>query len=61
MSGIEGVYLGDGVYVADDGWLFELQVSRDDRIERVFLDPGVMAELVRYARQRGVKFGGDDS
>jgi hypothetical protein len=61
MSGIGGTYLGGGVYAADDGWQIVLQMLRGWRVERVSLDPEVMTELVRYARQRGLKFGGDDS
>lgn len=54
MTGIDGTYLGDGVYATDDGWMIALTVERGDRREVVYLDPTVLAALNVYARDRGL-------
>lgn len=54
MIGIEGTYLGDGVYATDDGYMIALTVGRGDRRETVYLEPAVLAALNSYARAKGL-------
>ncbi len=41
-------YLGDGVYVEHDGYNIILTTERDNGIETIYLEPPVLAALVRY-------------
>lgn len=45
-------YLGDGVYVSYDDYHIVLSVENGVAvIDRIYLDPGVWAELVRYVER----------
>jgi hypothetical protein len=47
-------YLGDGVYCLDEGGTLQLYTSNGkDVLSRIYLDPEVLLELVRFARHRG--------
>ncbi len=44
-------YIGDGVYVANDGYQIWLYVHEEGMIEtfkRIALEPGVMTKLIHY-------------
>lgn len=48
-------YLGDGVYAGFDGYQIVLKAnSHVVPTDVVYLEPGVMAQLVQYAQDRGV-------
>ncbi len=51
------VYLGDGAYVAFNGFDFELYTSIGVSVQdRVVLEPQALQTLVRFAQQLGMKF-----
>lgn len=41
-------YLGDGVYVAHDGYQIWLTTERENRLHAIALEPVVLAKLNRY-------------
>ena len=41
-------YLGDGVYASFDGMHIVLEVERDERTERIYLDSNIYDALIRY-------------
>jgi hypothetical protein len=41
-------YLGDGVYVHDDGYHIILDLRAQDSTTRIALEPAVMSALLRY-------------
>jgi hypothetical protein len=43
-------YIGDGLYASFDGIQFKLRAPREHGDHVVYLEPDVMAELIRYAR-----------
>ena len=45
---MEDRYLGDGVYASYDGYAITLDLRGQDRHTRIVLEPGVIAELVKY-------------
>ena len=48
-STVLGTYLGDGVYVAHDGYALVLNTSDGEEItNRIVLEPEVYAALVKY-------------
>jgi len=57
-------YLGDGVYASFDGWHIWLRTgSHDSEENKVALEPGVYAALVRYhdrLQKRFIDEGGED-
>lgn len=44
-------YLGDGVYVGHDGYQLWLTVGSHENAELIALDPSVLVNLIRYAKQ----------
>lgn len=49
-------YLGDGLYVDDDGWQFELTAPRSGGEHTVFMDGSVLQAFLKYVeRQRAVR------
>ena len=53
MTAVEekGTYIGDGVYLSDDGWQLTLAVN-DHRNIVAYLEPGVMCQLIDEAAKR---------
>lgn len=49
----ERTYLGDGVYVSFDGYMILLETERERGTERIYLEPEVWDQLVRYAATLG--------
>lgn len=48
-------HLGDGVYVAFDGWGLVLHANdHKDPTDRIYLEPEVMRALVRKAEKEGI-------
>lgn len=41
-------YIGDGLYVIDDGYHIVLETERMGIHERVFLDPDVLLDFLRF-------------
>lgn len=54
MIGLDGEYLGDGVYATHDGYMIALKVQRGERVETVYLEPAVLAALNEYAKREGL-------
>lgn len=49
-------YLGDGLYVSDDGFQFRLRAPRLDGDHEVYLDPEVMRNFMNFVeKSRGLK------
>jgi hypothetical protein len=44
-------YLGDGVYVAHEGWQLWLLTERDGRVESIALEPRALLDLIAYAER----------
>lgn len=57
MSEKTDEYLGDGLYVADEGYMFELYASNGlGKQHQVFLEDFVLRNFLRYvARRRNLK------
>ncbi len=55
-DGHETVYLGDGAYVAFDGFGFNVYTDRDGVKHWVQLDPPALQALVTFAQTLGMKF-----
>lgn len=57
MSGIDGVYLGDGAYARNEAGLLWVETQRWDNLRQqtvmhqVALEPDVFLRLVAFARQ----------
>lgn len=49
----EPVYLGDAVYASFDGWQIHLRTGDANR-QSIFLEPGVVDALIRYAKKVGM-------
>ncbi len=47
----EKVYIGDGVYVFNDGFHVILETPRDGRMETIYLELSVYIKLVQYANK----------
>lgn len=50
--GVES-YLGDGLYVSHDGFQVQLRADGDSHVNRVFLEPTVLAEFERWLKRLG--------
>ena len=49
-------YLGDGLYVADDGFQFELSAEQMEGMQRVYLDGPTLTAFMKFvARSRGLE------
>jgi hypothetical protein len=49
-------YLGDGLYVRDEGYMITLSTERHDGEHFVCLEPEVLSEFIRFLEQsRGLK------
>ena len=48
---MEGRYIGDGVYVSFDGYHIWLTTLREDGMQRIALEPPVLAELEEYVAE----------
>lgn len=46
--GLEGFYLGDGVYASFDGYAIVLDLRGQDDTTRIVLEPDVLRALDRY-------------
>lgn len=44
--GVHGVHIGDGVYLAYDGWYWWLTTNRDEGVHRIALEPAAVFLLV---------------
>ena len=54
MSGRDPTYLGDGCYVAFDGYGFELTTLNGiDVTNRIFIDPDVYRQFVAFVERAG--------
>ncbi len=49
-------YLGDGVYIYNDGWHVVLETIRDNGMNTIFLEPDMITGLIAYAQQKGFQF-----
>lgn len=45
-------YLGDGVYARFDGFGIWTVTQRDDGWHEIYFEPGVLAQLNRFAKER---------
>ena len=46
-------YLGDGVYVSFDGYMFRLDAARGEQgIHTIYLEPAVYTALVAYVERK---------
>jgi len=52
----EDTYIGDGIYVAFDGYNLILKTERGGRVEMIYLEPDIWRSLVEMAQ--AVKFKG---
>lgn len=52
-------YIGDGVYVAFDGYQIAIRVGSHENQPCVWFEPEVMATLVNYAKRVGVLKDGE--
>lgn len=41
-------YIGDGVYISNDGWHIVLETERENGTNIVYLEPELVSEVVRY-------------
>ena len=46
-------YLGDGLYASIEGGMIKLRAPRAEGDHEVFLEPDMLAELVRWAKAAG--------
>ena len=46
-------YIGDGVYVSNDGWHLVLETHRENGMNRIYLEPDLLARLLQYAMRIG--------
>lgn len=44
-------YLGDGVYVGQDGWHIWLRTERENGWHEIALEPGVLERLEKYVAE----------
>lgn len=51
----EQTYLGDGVYVAWNGWAVELRVNSPRNCPVALLDPGTLAATGRWREHAGLQ------
>lgn len=52
----DDVYLGDGLYVRDDGFMFILHCKREHGTHWIALEPDVIREFIQYvAEKRNLK------
>jgi len=54
MSEEKKQYLGDGVYISNDGWHVSIETERENGTNIIYLEPSLIAELVRYADRVGI-------
>lgn len=45
-------YMGDGVYIGHDGYQLWLTTGSHENPELIALDPGVLNNIIRYAKLR---------
>ena len=45
-------YLGDGLYVSYDGYMYALRAPRDYGDHIVYLEPEVLKRFIEFARQK---------
>ncbi len=48
---MDDTYLGDGVYASFDGYGYRLDLRGQDTTTKIYLEPSVLAALVRFAEQ----------
>lgn len=46
-------YIGDAVYISDDGFQLKLRCEAPSEHGVIYLEPPVFAELIKYAIERG--------
>lgn len=47
-------YLGDAVYAQNDGYMVGLSLNDHRNAPLVWLEPNVLAALIKYAKSRGL-------
>jgi hypothetical protein len=52
MNKLDLDYIGDGVYVGHDGYQIWLTLHSHENTEMIALDPSVLNNLIRYAKNR---------
>ena len=53
-------YIGDGVYVANDGYNIILELTAQEPQHRIALEPVVFDALVAYQKRLAEKYGGKE-
>ena len=54
---MEEEYLGDGLYVSFDGYMFRLRAPRIDGDHIVFLEPSTLNSFNEYVRKTHERYG----
>ncbi len=49
-------YIGDGVYISNDGWHVILDTERENGTNQIYLEPELITRLLAYAMNRGMQF-----
>ena len=48
-------YLGDGLYVSFDGWMFKLRAPRPDGNHWVALEPPILEAFLAFVKEQEAK------